>query len=152
MPPELLAEINRRKDDLNKKMPVVKIGKSSLCGPFEYLRILMVITCFWIPLIYLDNVSGGSVGSWIARIGYLILGCFWLFFANGRIEDAGWSHSQYPAQFALVVSVVSLMPFAVYWVNGYGALAIFVLIQTPTALLRSKRKMGGWGGWRRSGG
>jgi hypothetical protein len=152
MPPELLAEINRRKDDLNKKMPVVKISKSSLCGPFEYLRILMVITCFWIPLIYLDNVSSGSVGSWIARIGYLILGCFWLIFANGRIEDAGWSHSQYPAQFALVVSVVSLMPLAFHWVNGYGALAIFVLIQTPTALLRSKRKMGGWGGWRRSRG
>lgn len=142
--PQPAYENNKIDEGSKRQVSNVKISKSSLCGPFEYLRILLVIACFWIPLIYLDNVSGGSVGSWIARIGYLILGCFWLFFANGRIEDAGWSHSQYPAQFALVVSVASLMPFAVHWVNGYGALAIFVLIQTPTALLQSKRTMGGW--------
>ena len=41
-------------------------------------------------------------------------------------------------QYFLVVSVASLMPLAVHWVNGYGALAIFVLIQTPIALLLSK--------------
>jgi uncharacterized membrane protein YhaH (DUF805 family) len=136
--PKLLAEINRQKESRNKSMPVVKTNELALSGPFEYLRILLVIACLWIPLIYMDNAFGGSVGSWIARLGYLILGFFWLAFANGRLEDAGWAHSWYPSQYGLVVSVASLMPLAVHWVNGYGALAIFVLIQIPTVFLRSK--------------
>jgi hypothetical protein len=137
-PPELLAEINRREEDLKKLVPVARTNELALSGPFEYLRVVFVIACLWVLLIYMDDAFGGSVGSWIARLGYLILGFFWLTFANGRFEDAGWSHSQYPAQFGLVISVASLMPLAVHWVNGYGALAIFVLIQTPTVFLRSK--------------
>lgn len=122
----------------SKKPPAVKTNELALCGAFEYLRILLVIACLWIPLIYMDSTSGGGAGSWIARIGYVILVCAWLIFANGRLEDAGWGHSSYPSQYFLVVSVASLMPLAIHWVNVYEALAIFVLIQTPTALLRSK--------------
>jgi hypothetical protein len=136
--PELLAEIHRRDEALDKESPVVKANELSLSGPFEYLRILVVIAVLWIPLIYMDHAFRGTVGSWIARIGYLVLIFFWLTFANGRFEDAGWAHSSYPSQYALVVAVASLMPLAFHWVNSYGALAIFVLIQAPTAVLRSK--------------
>ncbi|MFY9853790.1 MAG: hypothetical protein WAK26_07940 [Terracidiphilus sp.] len=120
--------------------PPAKTNELTLCGPFEYLRILFVIACFSIPLIYMDDASGGSVGSWIARLGYLILGFFWLTFANGRLEDAGWTRRNSTVQFGLVVCAASLMPLAFHWVSGYGSLAIFVVIQTPTALLRSKPK------------
>jgi hypothetical protein len=137
-PPELLAEIHRREVDLKKRVPVAKTNELALCGPLEYLRIVFVIALLFTPLIYLDDAFCGTVGSWMARLGYLVLIFFWLAFANGRLEDAGWAHSQYPAQFGFVVSVAWLMPLAFHWVNGYGALAIFVLIQTPTALLRSK--------------
>ena len=137
-PPKILAEINRRKEDLNKRMPVVKTNEQALCGPFKYLCIVLVLACLCVPLTFVDRASGGSIGSWIARLGYLILSFVWLTFANGRLEDAGWAHSGYPQQFFLVVSVISLMPLAIHWVNGYGALAIFILIQTPIALLKSK--------------
>ena len=131
---------NSGKEGSKRHTPAVKTNDLALSGPFEYLRILFVIACLYIPLIYLDDASGGSAGSWIARVGYFILGFFWLTFANGRLEDAGWAHSWYPSQYFLVVSVASLMPLAVHWVNGYEALAIFALIQTPTVLLRSKPK------------
>jgi hypothetical protein len=121
-----------------RRAPAAKTNELALSGPFEYLRILLVIGCLCIPLVYMDDASGGSVGSWIARLGYLILGFFWLIFANGRLEDAGWAHSWYPSQYALVVSVASLLPLAVHWINGYEAVAIFVLIQIPTVFLRSK--------------
>lgn len=110
----------------------------SLRGPTEYLRILLVISAAWIPFIYMDRASGGGVGTWIARGGYIVLGIFWLIFANGRLADAGWDHSSYPSQYFLVVSVSSLMPLALHLVNAYGALVIFVLIQTPILFLKSK--------------
>jgi hypothetical protein len=115
-----------------------KVAKPYPVGPFEYLCIQLVFACLCLPLIYIDDVSGGSVGSWIARLGYAILGFFWFGFSIGRFEDAGWGNSWSPAQYCLVVFDASLMPLAFHWVNGYEALAIFVLIQTPTALLRSK--------------
>ena len=130
------------KDGSNKHEPAVKTNELALSEPFEYLRILFVIACLWVPLIYMDNAFEGSVGSWIARLGYLILGFFWFAFANGRLEDAGWAHSWYPPQYVLVVTVASVMPLAVHWVNGYEALALFVLIQIPTVFLKSKPKPG----------
>jgi hypothetical protein len=132
------AEPVSEKEGSKKHAPAVKTNELALSSPIEYLRILFVIACLWIPLIYMDNASGGSVGSWIARLGYLILGCSWLIFANGRLEDAGWGHSLYPSQYFLVVAVASVMPLGVHWVNGYGALVIFVLVQIPTVFLGSK--------------
>jgi hypothetical protein len=121
-----------------RRAPDVKINELALCEPFEFLRILLAIAFFWIPFIYMDYASGGGIGSWIARFGYLILAAFWTTFANGRFVDAGMGHGQYSSQYILVVATASLMPLAFRWVNGYGALAIFVLIQIPTAFLRSK--------------
>ena len=115
-------------------------GKRFLVGPFAFLRRLLVLAFLGGPLIYLDGVSNGGIGSWSARLGYFILIYAWMMNSYGRFKDAGWTEGWYGAQYWLVVSVVSLMPFAVHWVNGYGALVIFVLIQTPTALLRSKPK------------
>jgi hypothetical protein len=116
---------------------VVKTNVLALCGPFEYIRILLVIAGVCIPLIYMDYASNNGIGSWIARSGYAILAFFWLTFAHGRLKDAGWAHDEYPSQYFLVVSVVSSMPIAVHWVSGYGALAIFFIVQIPTAFLKS---------------
>ena len=113
--------------------------KPLLVSPFAFLRRLFVIALLWVPLIYMDGASNGEIGTWVARVGYFILSYAWLMNADGRFEDAGWGFNWEGKQYCLVVSVASLMPLAVHWVNGYGALAIFVLIQTPTALLRSKR-------------
>lgn len=138
--PDLLVELNRRKEDRKKRVPIAKTNELALCGPFEYLRILLIIAFIWIPLIYMDATSGGSLGlgKFLAYLGYFILGFVWITFANGRFEDAGWTRSNTTAQFSLVASVVSLMPLAFHWVNGYGALAIFVLIQVPIVFLKSK--------------
>lgn len=125
---------NARAQKANKPS---KTNVLALCGPFEYLRILLVISAFCVPLIYMDYASHNGVGSWIARIGYAVLAFFWLTFAHGRLKDAGWAHSEYPSQYFLVVSVGSLMPFAFRWVNGYGALVIFIILQIPTLFLKS---------------
>jgi hypothetical protein len=138
--PGLASSERPREEGSKKRAPAAKTNELALCGPLEYLRIITVIACLWVPLIYMDHAFAGSVGSWIARFGYFVLGLFWLTFANGRLDDAGWGHSWYPPQFALVVCVASLLPFAVHWINAYEVLVIFVLIQTPTVMLRSKPK------------
>jgi hypothetical protein len=138
--PEPIIESRNAEGTAKDAVPVAPTNELALSGPLKYLFILVAIASTGAPLVYIDGASGGGVGSWIARIGYLILALIWLTFANGRLEDAGWAHSQYPAQFDLVVSVASLMPLAFRWVNGYGALAIFVLVQTPTVFLKSKPK------------
>lgn len=109
-----------------------------VCGPLEFLRVLSVIAAFWVPFIYMDRASAGGAGSWIARLAYCVLVFFWMSFAHGRFVDAGIAHSEYPSQYFLVVATASLMPLAFHWVNGYEALAIFALIQTPTVFFRSK--------------
>ncbi len=109
-----------------------------LVGPFAFVLRLLVIAALWLPLIYMDGASNGGTGTWIARFGYLVLAYAWLMNADGRFEDAGWGCNWEGKQYALVVSVASLMPLAFHWVNGYGALAIFVLIQSPTVFLKSK--------------
>lgn len=138
--PTTMRPFSEHDDALRKaRQPVntVKTNVLALCGPFEYLRILLVVAGVCVLLIYMDHASDGGVGSWIARSGYAILAFFWLTFAHGRLKDAGWAHSDYPAQYFLVVTVTSLMPLAVHWLNAYGALAIFVIIQIPTVFLKS---------------
>jgi hypothetical protein len=117
-----------------------KVEKPFLVAPFSFLRRLLVIVFLWTPLIYMDSVSNGEIGTWIARLGYFILIFAWMMNADGRFEDAGWGFNWEGAQYCLVVSVASLMPLAVHWVNGYEALAIFVLIQIPTVFLKSMPK------------
>ena len=117
-----------------------KGAKPLLVSPFAFLLRIWVVGCLWSLLIYMESGSGDEIVVWFARIGYFILGVAWMVNANGRLEDAGWAHSWYPSQYFLVVSVASLMPLAVHWVNGYEALAIFALIQTSTVWLRSKPK------------
>lgn len=112
--------------------------KRLLVGPFAFLRRLLVIALLWVPLIYMDGASNGKAGMWIARFGYFILAYTWLMNADGRFEDAGWGFNWEGKQYALVVSVASVAPLALRWVNGYGALAIFILIQIPTVFLKSK--------------
>jgi hypothetical protein len=117
-----------------------KGARPFLVSPFAFVLRIWVIGCLWSLLIYMESGSGDEIVVWFARIGYFILGVVWMVNANGRLENAGWAHSWYPSQYFLVVSVASLMPLAVHWVNGYEALAIFALIQTPTVWLRSKPK------------
>jgi hypothetical protein len=102
------------------------------------LRRVLVIAFICAPLVYMDGASNHEIGTWIARIGYFILSFAWIMNVTGRFDDAGWTRMWCGSQYILVVSVASLMPLAVHWVSGYGALAIFVLIQTPMAFLRSK--------------
>jgi hypothetical protein len=115
-----------------------KTNVLALCGPFEFLRIVVVLAGLCVPLVYVDYTSGDGLGRWLARVGYSVLAFFWMTFAHGRLKDAGWAHSEYPSQYFLVVSVASLMPLAVHWVNGYEALAIFVALQVPSVFLPTK--------------
>lgn len=112
--------------------------KRFLVAPFAFLRRLLVLAFLWALLIRLDGVSNRGTGTWIARFGYFILVYAWMMNVQDRFENAGWPHDWYGAQYCLVVSVASLMPLAVHWVNGFGALGIFVLIQVPLLFLRSK--------------
>ncbi|MGB9152569.1 MAG: hypothetical protein WCD70_05730, partial [Alphaproteobacteria bacterium] len=106
--------------------------KPLLVGPFAFLGRVFLIALLGAFLIYMDGASNGEIGTWAARIGYLTLTFAWLMNVQGRFEDAGLVGGWRGSQYALVVSVASLMPLAVHWVNGYRALATFALIQIPT--------------------
>lgn len=115
-----------------------KTHKPFLVGRFAFLRRLSVIAVLWVPLIYMDGFSNGGVGTWIARFGYLVLTYAWLMNSDGRLKEAGWRPLD-SWQYQLVIGVATLMPLALHWVNGYGALALFVSVQIPTALLKGKQ-------------
>jgi uncharacterized membrane protein YhaH (DUF805 family) len=125
-------EIDRQPTQTQKRRRVRPIS------PKGFLVTLLVIACLWSLMIYLDGASGGGIGSWIAWIGYMLLVFSWFGNVARRLKDAGWAHGILPAQYCIVILVATLMPHAVHWVNGYEALAIFVLIQIPTVLLPSK--------------
>jgi hypothetical protein len=112
--------------------------KSIMISPFAFLLGLVVVACLWALLIHAENASRGGVGMWLSRSGCFVLACAWAMIASGRFADADWDHDWRMSQYFLVVAVVSLMPFAVHWVNAYGALAIFCIMQIPAALLPSK--------------
>ena len=124
-------------DKYRERIALRKEVKPLVVGPFAFLRSLAVIACLWAWLVFMAG-SGNPTFVWIARGGYFILTCAWIMNLTGRLGDAGWAHSWYPSQYFLTVSVVSLMPLALRWVNGYESLAIFVLVQLPMVFLKSK--------------
>lgn len=123
-----------------------KAAKPFLVSPLAFLVRLLVIACLWAPLIWMETTSSNGVGAWFARCGYFILTFAWIMNATGRFADANWAFGWHTSQYCLVVSVASLMPLAVHWINGYEALAIFALIQVPTVFLESKPRLGEVGG------
>jgi hypothetical protein len=106
-------------------------------SPLAFLIILIILASLWLPLIYLDDISGHGAGVWIARVGYAILGFFWISLSVNRFKDAGLLDGRF-FPYLIAVSAVSLLPLIFNLTNGYESLAIFVLIQTPITLLRSK--------------
>jgi hypothetical protein len=115
----------------------VESRRNNPASPYAFLVVLIILAGLWLPLIYLGDISGHGAGIWGARIGYAILGFFWFGLAASRFKDAGLPYGRlYLYMFA--VSTVSLMPLMFNFTNGYESLGIFVLIQIPIALLRSK--------------
>jgi hypothetical protein len=148
--PEEPAQPQKTQTEYRKNLELKrKNAKPFMVGPFAFVIRLLVIACLWVPLIYMENASGNGPGKWFSFCGYFILSFAWIMNAAGRFTDANWAFGWHTSQYCLVVSVASLMPVAVHWINGYEALAIFVLIQLPTVLLQSKPG-GGWGGQPRS--
>lgn len=109
-----------------------------LVGQVAFLVALCGIACVWLLLIYIQNMSGDLIVRWGVRLGYCVLCLAWLMSVTGRFADAGWDHDWITEQFCLVVGVTCVMPFAVHWINGYEMPALFVLVQTPASLLRSR--------------
>jgi hypothetical protein len=114
--------------------------KPMVVGGFAFLVRVVVIVCLWGLLLQVNNASGDDIIRWAVRSGYAALALAWAVNVGARFEDAGLTEAWYASQCVLVVSVASLMPLVVRWVNGYGSLAIFLLIQTPLALLKSPRE------------
>jgi len=134
-----LAPSRRRENKYAKQLVEWrKTHKPFLVDRFAFLRRLLVIAVLWSPLIYVDGVSSGGVGTWIARLGYSVLTFAWLMNSDGRFKDAGWRGPTGHWQYCVVVSVATLMPLAVHWVNGYQALAVFVVVQIPIVFPKSK--------------
>lgn len=118
-----------------------EVVRPLLFGRSSFLLGLLIVAGLWALLIYTESASeSAGFFVWLVRLGYFILAVAWMVIAGARFTDAGLDVGWYTSQYFLVVSVASLMPLAVHWVNGYGSLAIFVLIQTPTAFLKSNPK------------
>lgn len=114
-------------------------AKRLMVSQYSFLRRLSVIALLWAMLIYFQTASGSDeIALFFVSCGYFVVGFAWIMNASGRFTDAGLAHGWYTLQFFLVVSVASLMPLLVHWVNGYEALAIFFLIQIPMVIFPSK--------------
>jgi hypothetical protein len=108
-------------------------------GPVPFLCGVVIIAALCGLLLYMQSGSRDPIVRWFARCGYFVLACAWFMTAAARFSDAGWDVEWRDTQYGLVIVAASLMPLAVHWVNVYGALVIFVLVQVPTVFLRSKQ-------------
>jgi hypothetical protein len=131
---KIRERVRRKREERVRRWGRKEIKQPRL-RPLAFLIALLVIGCLSALLIYVGRASGGGVGIWFTRSGLIVA---WMTNVNARFNDAGLIEGWYGSQFVLAVSVASLMPLAVHWVNGYGALAIFLLLQIPTVFLRSK--------------
>jgi hypothetical protein len=131
-------ELNRVRRERRVARWRIKDPKPMRLGPLAFVGSVLIIATLWGLFLFWEKTSGGPVVTWFARCCYLIMTIIWIINLDGRVADAGLSEGWYGSQFVLVVSVVSLMPLAFHWVNGYGALAIFILIQFPLAFLSRK--------------
>jgi hypothetical protein len=128
------AEASSDKDTSDDK---VKRRQFNPGSPRAFVIILIILASLWLPLIYLDDISGHGAGVWVARIGYAILGFFWFSLSVNRFKDAGLLDGRF-FPYMIAIATISLLPLKLNLINGYEALVIFVLIQTPIALLKSK--------------
>jgi hypothetical protein len=127
-----LGKFQKHIEERRKRLKRKPLGALPLLGAILFVGVL------WLPLIYMDSASSGGIGTWLSRIGYVILGCIWVGCVDARIQDTGSGRPADLWQFCLVVAVASLMPLGLHWVSGYGAFAIFVLLQIPLTFLPSK--------------
>jgi hypothetical protein len=127
----------KQSSDTDTSNDKVKRRKFNPGSPLAFLIALIILAGIWLPLIYLDDVSGHGVGVWLARLGYAILGFYWFGLSVNRFKDAGLLYGR-SFLYVIAVSIISLLPLMLNLTNGYESLAIFFLIQTLIVLLRSK--------------
>ena len=127
----------KQSSDTDTSDDKVERRRTNPSGPLAFLIALIILAGLWLPLIYLDDISGNDAGVWIARLGYAVLGFFWFGLSVTRFKDAGLFDGRF-IPYLIAVSAVSLLPLIFNLTKGYESLAIFVLIQSPIALLRSK--------------
>lgn len=121
-------------------VPSNKISSRLLVGPVGFLRTLLTFACIWFPLILLEKSSGRGIGLPIAHLGFGIVYLVWLLKVLGRFADSGRSSNWYWFPFCIAASAVSMVPLWYKLINEYEALALFLLIQVPLALLPSERR------------
>ncbi len=127
-----IGRFRKHVEERRKRLKRKPLGALPLLGAILFIGVL------WLPLIYMDSASGGGIGTWLSRIGYVILGSIWVGCVDARVQDAGSVRPADLWQFCLAVAVASLMPLGLHWVSGYGAFAIFLLLQIPLTFLPTK--------------
>lgn len=138
--PDLNSDEGTPEEEAKEYLPVraERQYQGEPIGPTSYLLVLLLLACIWLLPIFIEDASGQGLGVWIARLGYCVLGFLWFGVTILRFKDAGFQTGSYPTQYCVIVALASLTPLVFHWVNGYGALGIFYLIQIPTVLLHSK--------------
>jgi uncharacterized membrane protein YhaH (DUF805 family) len=135
--PEASTDEEMRPDEEpNSSTQSISRPRRKPIGPGIFLRALLVLAFLWLVLIRLDEVSSQGPEMWFARLGYAFLGFLWFGLAGLRFSDAGLSEGLFP--YSIAVSLASLLPLMFKLTNGYESLAIFIIVQVPTVLLRSK--------------
>ncbi|MGA2276566.1 MAG: hypothetical protein ABSG00_03100, partial [Terracidiphilus sp.] len=57
--------------------PSKRAASLPLVNRIGFLRSLITLACLWLPLIWLENLSGNHLGAWLARLCYCILCVVW---------------------------------------------------------------------------
>ena len=88
---DLTSEVETPGEDVEDyPVKAKKRSRGEPLGPVPYLVVVLMLACFWLLLIFIEDTSGHGLGVWIARLGYGALGFLWFGLTIMRFKDAGF--------------------------------------------------------------
>ena len=106
-------------------------------GRFQFLLRVLLIAALFAALLQLARGAGQGIETWEMRLGIVLFAFVWIYSVEGRVMDAGlprWLSIVY----CLILPGVCVLPRFLNIISLHVALALFVVLQIPTILFRSR--------------
>ena len=106
-------------------------------GRFQFLLRVVLIGALFASLLQLARGAGPGVAAWEMRCGIVLFALVWISSVESRVMDAGlppWVSIAY----CLILPGISAMPHFLKVFNLHVAVGLFVVLQVPTILFKSR--------------
>lgn len=107
-------------------------------GRWQFLLRVVLIAGLFAALLALARAAGpAGVTAWEMRFGVVLFALLWIYSVEGRVMDAGLPR-WYSIIYCVLVPGASALPHFLKLTSLHAALVLFVVLQTPTVLIRRR--------------